>query len=131
MINFINCLFLMDFYEPFEEMEANNVCFFSSIVNLWSGFVKTGELSIFFEVNNLNKERKCWRSLAGKLIYFVIKDISSIFRLYSLASFSKLSVAFGLGDGQLELRFLPTNADIEVGDILEVYEEISVKKTLK
>lgn len=28
MINFINCLFLMDFYEPFEEMEANNVCFF-------------------------------------------------------------------------------------------------------
>ena len=110
MINFINCLFLMDFYEPFEEMEANNVWFFSSrsnsystilrfysIVNLWSGFVKTGELSIFFEVNNLNKERKCWRSLAGKLIYFVIKDISSTFRLYSLASFSKLSVAFGLG----------------------------------
>lgn len=36
MINFINCLFLMDFYEPFEEMEANNVWFFSSRSNSYS-----------------------------------------------------------------------------------------------
>ena len=28
------------------------------------------------------------------------------------------SVVFGLGDGRLELRFMPTNADIEVGDEL-------------
>jgi rod shape-determining protein MreC len=28
------------------------------------------------------------------------------------------SVVFGLGNGQLELRYMPTNADIQVGDIL-------------
>ena len=28
------------------------------------------------------------------------------------------SVAFGLGDGQLELRFMPANADIQEGDLL-------------
>ncbi|WP_443871809.1 hypothetical protein [Megamonas funiformis] len=33
MINFINCLFLMDFYEPFEEMEANNVWFLTFSIN--------------------------------------------------------------------------------------------------
>jgi rod shape-determining protein MreC len=28
------------------------------------------------------------------------------------------SVVFGLGDGRLELRFLPTNADVQNGDML-------------
>ena len=28
------------------------------------------------------------------------------------------SVVFGLGDGQLELRFLPANADVQNGDLL-------------
>lgn len=28
------------------------------------------------------------------------------------------SVVFGLGNGQLELRYMPTNADIQVGDVL-------------
>jgi rod shape-determining protein MreC len=28
------------------------------------------------------------------------------------------SVVFGLGDGRLELRFLPTNADVQNGDLL-------------
>ena len=40
MINFINCLFLMDFYELFEEMEANNVCFFSSRYNSYSTILR-------------------------------------------------------------------------------------------
>lgn len=28
------------------------------------------------------------------------------------------SVVFGLGDGRLELRFMPANADVEIGDDL-------------
>src|SRR6185369_6505685 len=28
------------------------------------------------------------------------------------------SVVFGLGNGQLELRYMPANADIQVGDLL-------------
>lgn len=40
----INCLFLMDFYEPFEEMEANNVCFFSSKSNSYSTILPCREV---------------------------------------------------------------------------------------
>ena len=47
----------MDFYEPFEEMEANNVCFFS-IDNLWSGLFNMGTLlSDLSDVNIFNRER--------------------------------------------------------------------------
>jgi rod shape-determining protein MreC len=28
------------------------------------------------------------------------------------------SVVFGLGNGQLELRFMPANADVQIGDLL-------------
>jgi len=53
MINFINCLFLMDFYEPFEEMEANNVWFFSSRSNSYSTILRFSSivnLFIFFNI---------------------------------------------------------------------------------